>query len=175
MGQPQSGYEQAAIYWREKYEYERARREYAEGQLKAYVPKQSLEIELKSALQIAPGVAAVLAILMQSPPGHIAKQAIFDIMPKRSDAQGLKLVDVLVCKARDALRKRGLGEPIQTIWGHGYSITVAGKEAIHAHIDAHYGRTKTPLRKINLYEDRINEQAIIGIQPSRQGRKRAVG
>ena len=170
---PQSGYEQAAVYWREKYEYERARREHAEDQLKSLKRDDTLDLKIKAAFGVPPGVASLLAIMVSSPPGHIAKQMIFDLLPKRSDARDVKLVDVLVCKAREALRKHGLGDVITTVWGHGYALSHAGRDAINAHINAH--RQPSTFTKINEDEDCFNNLATFDRQPTTKQKQRAVG
>lgn len=44
-----------------------------------------------------------------------------------------KILEVLVCKAR---KKMGAGEYIKTIWGRGYEMTDAGRQALTARMEA---------------------------------------
>mgnify|MGYP000199170710 CR=1 FL=1 len=143
MAQPQSGYEQAAVYWRNKYEYERARREELEERIRnLHHIHRDPAGRLAESFRMQPGAAKVLSILLEHSPSPMAKSVLFDWMPKNRDGRDLKLVDVYICKVREALRKNGIEHAVTTVWGYGYGVSSEGRAAIYAHMDAHYGEAE---------------------------------
>ena len=125
MGQPQSGYEQAAIYWRE-------RAEAAEAELAFLKESTGGNTQMiASHLGISMQPASILSILIRNAPRAVSKTYLMEHMSHTWETSGRqKTADVQICRLRKLLAARGLAGAIKTLWGFGYSIDASAAEQI---------------------------------------------
>lgn len=155
-----TGYEQAAVYWRE-------RAEAAESELSflKHSARGNSQI-IAHSMRIAMQPASCLEILMRNAPRPVAKTYLIEHMAHTWDfADRAKLADVVICKLRKLLREHGLPNAIQTVWGYGYALDASAarqlvNEVLTPEIDVKDSLT------INLTSDRQSPYA---------DKKRAVG
>lgn len=115
-----NGYEQAAVYWRE-------RAEAAEAELTFLkeTSKGNAQI-IAHAMRIPMQPASCLEILMRSAPRAVSKTYLTENMTHTWDfADRVKLADVVICKLRKLLRSKGLPDAIETVWGYGYALSAS--------------------------------------------------
>jgi len=116
-GATQSGYAQAASYWRERAEAAEAELAF----LKETAKSNSQAVAQALRIQLQP--ASCLEILMRKAPEAVSKQHLTSGMVHTWGFEDrAKITDVVICKLRKYLRTRGYPDAIETVWGFGYAL-----------------------------------------------------
>lgn len=79
--------------------------------------------------------ARMLLGLYDASPKMLSKQRLHDMRQFNANDAQIKLVDVVICKIRQKLRRRGFFSAIETAWGSGYYMPAHAKAAIAASFD----------------------------------------
>ena len=117
-------------------------------------------------LGITPGAAKMLCRLLDAAPKTIAPECLLSHIGSRGSLETIK---VYICRARKAIERLGVADPIRSVRGHGYHITEADAQSIR--ILLAIGDSATTEKP----EDSINDLHTFEVQTHAQEKKRAVG
>lgn len=124
-GATQSGYAQAAAYWRERAEAAEAELRY----LKETAKSNAQIVAHALGMQLQP--ASCLEILMRKAPEAVSKRHLTNGMVHTWDFEDrAKIADVVICKLRKFLRTKGYPDAIKTVWGFGYALDAQVAKAL---------------------------------------------
>lgn len=84
----------------------------------------------RNALGVRGQAAKIVMLLCGAPGRFVSRDYLHENITEGSS--GYNLVNVAVCHARVALRKRGFSDVIRSSWGHGYMITPEGAAQVRA-------------------------------------------